>query len=164
MNSMINKSRIGLLLFAAALAAQAADVPQFAVKESHADSNGVTLRTSGGTMRVEVCGDRVVHVIASPTSEIPTPKVPIVTQPCQASNVQTKIGKKDIRLSTGTMTVSVDAASGAVTFLSADGKTLLAEPKQGGKSFDVPSVAEMKTWQVQQTFLSPSDEAQYGLG
>ncbi len=161
---MINKYRIGLLLLAAALSARAADVPQFAVKESHADSNGVTLRTSGGAMRVEVCGDRVVHVIASPTSEIPTPKVPIVTQSCQASNVQTKIGKKDIRLSTGTMTVLVDAASGAVTFLSADGKTLLAEPKQGGKSFDVPSVAEMKIWQVQQTFLSPSDEAQYGLG
>ena len=164
MNSMINKSRIGLLLFAAALAARAVDAPQFAIKESHADSNGVTLRTSGGAMRVEVCGDRVVHVIASPTSEIPGPKVPIVMQPCQASKLQVKIGKKDIRLSTGTMTLSVDAASGAVTFLSADGKTLLAEPKQGGKSFDVPSVAEMKTWQVQQTFLSPSDEAQYGLG
>src|SRR5881394_3150539 len=102
MNSMIGKSRIGLLLLAAALAARAADVPQFAVKESHADSNGVTLRTSGGTMRVEVCGDRVVHVVASPTSEIPTPKVPIVTQPCQSSNVRAKIGKKEIRLSTGT--------------------------------------------------------------
>ena len=41
---------------------------------------------------------------------------------------------------------------------------MLAEPKDGGKSFDVPSLAEMKTWQVQQTFRSPSDEAQYGLG
>ena len=41
---------------------------------------------------------------------------------------------------------------------------MLTEPAEGGKTFDVPSVAEMKTWQVQQSFLSPSDEAQYGLG
>jgi hypothetical protein len=28
----------------------------------------------------------------------------------------------------------------------------------------VPSVFESKTWQVQQSFLSPADEAMYGLG
>ena len=33
---------------------------------------------------------------------------------------------------------------------------MLAEPKEGGKQFDVPSLFEAKTWQVQQTFLSPS--------
>ena len=41
---------------------------------------------------------------------------------------------------------------------------MLAEPKDGGKSFDVPALAEMKTWQIQQTFVSPPDESQYGLG
>jgi alpha-D-xyloside xylohydrolase len=51
-----------------------------------------------------------------------------------------------------------------VSFFSKDGKTLLAETKLGGKSFDVPSVFETKNWQVQQSFLSPSDEALYGLG
>jgi alpha-D-xyloside xylohydrolase len=60
--------------------------------------------------------------------------------------------------------VTIDSATSAVTFLSKDGKLLLAEPKEGGKAFDVASVYEMKTWQLQQSFLSPSDEAQYGLG
>ena len=41
---------------------------------------------------------------------------------------------------------------------------MLSEPKEGGKTFDVPSVFETKTWQVQQSFLSPADEAMYGLG
>jgi alpha-D-xyloside xylohydrolase len=41
---------------------------------------------------------------------------------------------------------------------------VLSEPKEGGKAFDVPSVFEAETWQVQQTFLSPADEAMYGLG
>ena len=65
---------------------------------------------------------------------------------------------------TSEMSVTVNAKTGAVRFLSADGKTVLAEPKDGGKAFDVPALAEMKTWQIQQSFLSPADEFQYGLG
>ena len=103
-------------------------------------------------MRIEACGDRIIHVVASPTGEIPAPKVPVVPQPCRADNVVVKIGKKDVTLSTAGVTVSVNATTGAVSFLSKDGKAVLAEPKDGGKSFDVPSLAEMKTWQIQQTF------------
>ena len=135
----------------------------FAVKESHPDGNGITLHMVSGTMRVEVCGDSVVHVVASPTSEIPTPKVPIVTQPCRANGLQLKTGKV-ISLSTAALTVLVNRSSGAVSFLSNDGKSVLTEPAHGGKAFEVPSVYETKTWQVQQTFVSPSDEALYGLG
>jgi len=60
--------------------------------------------------------------------------------------------------------VIIDAATGAVSFFSKDGRPVLTEPKEGGKVFDVPSVFETKTWQVQQSFLSSSDEALYGLG
>src|SRR5205809_6250135 len=77
---------------------------QFAIKESHKDSNGVTLKTSAGTMRIEACGDRIIHVVASPTGEIPAPKVPVVPQPCRADNVVVKIGKKDVTLSTAAAT------------------------------------------------------------
>ncbi|HEV7220983.1 MAG TPA: hypothetical protein VGN39_19085, partial [Terriglobales bacterium] len=153
-----------LFCFLASLEVCAVDQPQFAVKETHRDVNGVTFRTASGTMQIEVCGDRVIHVVASPTSEIPTPKVPIVTQPCRAKNVQIKAGPKNVKISTPVITATVDTASGAVSFVSADGKLVLGEPQPGGKAFDVPSVFEAKTWQVQQTFLSPADEALYGLG
>ena len=73
-------------------------------------------------MRIEACGDRIIHVVASPTGEIPAPKVPVVPQPCRADNVVVKIGKKDVTLSTAGVTVSVNAATGAVSFLSKDGK------------------------------------------
>jgi alpha-D-xyloside xylohydrolase len=115
-------------------------------------------------MRIEVCGERIIHVVASPTSEIPSSKVPVVTQPCRANNLQVKVGKKDFKLSTAAITVTIDVGTGALSFLSRDGRSLLAEPKEGGKAFDVPSVFETKVWQLQQSFLSPSDEALYGLG
>jgi alpha-D-xyloside xylohydrolase len=153
-----------LLFVMASSAAWAANPSQFTVKGFHRDSNGVTFTTTAGAMRIEVCGDRVIHVVASSISEIPNPKVPVVTQPCKADNVQVQSAKNEVKLLTEAFAVTVDRATGAVTFLSKEGKPVLAEPKDGGKAFDVPSVFETKTWQVQQTFLSPSDEALYGLG
>ncbi len=104
-------------------------------------------RLAVGIMRIEVCGDRVIHVIASPTSEIPTPMVPVVIQPCKAQNIKVASDKNDVKLSTEAISVTVDTATGALTFLSKDGNAVLAEAKNGGKEFDVPSVFETKTWQ-----------------
>ena len=161
---MVNPIRIVLLLFIFHIAVWATYDSQFTVKASDRDANGITLKTSGGTMRIEVCGDRVVHVVATTINEIPAPKVPVVAQPCRANNLQVEIGKKDVRLSTTELRIVVDSSNGALSFLSKNGEPLLTEPSGGGKSFDVPSLAEAKTWQLQQTFLSPADEALYGLG
>lgn len=161
---MTKTQAIALFCIFASSALWAANEPQFAVKESHKDSNGVTFTTAAGAMRIEVCGDRVIHVVASPTSESPNAKVPVVTQPCKADKIEVQSANNEVKLSTEAVVVNVDLATGAVSFLSKDGKPVLAEPKDGGKAFDVPSVFEAKTWQVQQAFLSPSDEALYGLG
>src|SRR6476660_10329918 len=153
-----------LLITTSASAAWPASSSQFAIKEFHKGANGITFRTAGGTMRVELCGDRVVHVVASPTSTVPSPKVPVVIQPCRASKLEIKADKSNVRISSAAITVAIDSATGAVSFLSKDGKVVLAEPNDGGKAFDLPSLYEAKSWQLQQSFLSPSDEAQYGLG
>jgi alpha-D-xyloside xylohydrolase len=157
--------RCGALLFLFSLITSAWSVnePRFAVKDPRRDSNGVTFRTNSGSMRIEVCGERVVHVIASPTSEIPSPKVPVVTQPCRAASLQVKVGRTETTLLTPAITVAVNTSTGALSFSSGDANVVLTEPPQGGKAFDVQS-SETKTWQIQQTFLSPSDEALYGLG
>jgi len=162
---MTTNYRVAVLFILAVIPGTwASEGPQFAIKGSRRDADGVTLQTATGAMRIEACGDRVIHVVASRTSEIPAPLVPVATRRCQSGNAQIKIAKKEISVSTAAVTVTVDATTGALSFVSREGKLLLAEPKDGGKSFDVPSIAEMKTWQVQQTFLSPADEALYGLG
>jgi alpha-D-xyloside xylohydrolase len=153
-----------ILLLINFMAAAWAAEPQFAIKESQKDSKGVTFKTTTGSMRIEACGDRIIHVVASPTAEIPTSKVTVVAQPCRAGQLVVKVGKKEVQLTTAAVNVTVNATTGAVSFLSMDGKPVLAEPTNGGKAFDVPAIAEMKTWQIQQSFVSPADEAQYGLG
>ncbi|HWF92892.1 MAG TPA: TIM-barrel domain-containing protein [Terriglobales bacterium] len=162
---MANTYRVVLLLIAFAVPSTwAVTGPQFPIKDFQKDPNGVTLRTSAGTIRIEVCGDRVVHVVASPNSEIPAAKVPVVTEACRADGLEVSSSGNNILLTTAVLTVKVNRTSSALTFLSKDGKTVLAEPREGGKAFAVPSAFENKVWQVQQTFLSPPDEAMYGLG
>jgi alpha-D-xyloside xylohydrolase len=161
---MTKTQRIALFCILASSAGWAAKEAKFAVKESHKDSNGVTFTTTAGTMRIEVCGNRVIHVVASPTSQIPRPKVPVVTQTCKADKLQVQSTSNEVKLFTEAVVVKVCLPTGAVSFWSRDGKQVLAEPKDGGKSFDVPSAFEAETWQLQQAFLSPSDEALYGLG
>jgi alpha-D-xyloside xylohydrolase len=139
-------------------------VSQFQIKESRPDSSGVTLQTTVGTIRIEFCDERIVHVVASRSENLPTPKVPVVTKPCRAPEVRTRVLKGQIQVASPALAVSVDTATGAITFFASDGKTILAEPQEGGRSFDVPSPSETRTWQVQQAFLSPPDEALYGLG
>ena len=142
----------------------AADHSPFAITQSHRDTNGVTFRIASGSMRVEFCGRSVVHVVVSPTPEIPTARIPIVSKPCKAENLQFASDNNQIKILTATLGVRVDKATGALTFVSKDGNPVLGEPEAGGKAFNVPSVFESKAWQVQQTFRSPSDEALYGLG
>lgn len=152
-----------LFLLAVSSTARPANGP-FAIQQAHRDSGGMTFRAANGTIRIEFCGLSAVHVVVSRTADLPTAKVPIVTRPCRAEAVRIQDGKDEIRLSTPVLTVAVNRATGAIRFVSEDGRTVLAEPAQGGKSFDVPSLAEAKQWQVQQSFQSPSDEALYGLG
>lgn len=158
-----SKAVVALLMIISS-AAWGADHSQFTITHSHRDVNGVTFRTASGSMRIEICGDRIIHVLVSPTLEIPTAKIPVAIEPCKAENIRVSSAQDQVKIATDAMTVTVDTATGALTFLSKSGEPVLAEPKEGGKAFDVPSIFESKLWQVQQTFHSPSDEALYGLG
>ena len=62
------------------------------------------------------------------------------------------------------MQVSVDRASGSLRFLSPDGKTILSEPAAEARKLTPITINGTHTFQLQQKFLSPPDEALYGLG
>lgn len=137
---------------------------QSPVTDPHSDAAGVVLKMGTGTMKIESCGDRVIHVVVSRTGEIPAPIVPIVTQECDGKALKTVAGNQRVKIRTASIEVRVNSATSAVSFWTNAGELLLAEPEAGGKAFDVQSAPNNDAWQIQQTFTSPSDEALYGLG
>jgi len=76
---MTNRYGIVLFLLVASSLTWAETHRGFAIKDSHPDANGVTFQTAGGKMRIEMCGDHVIHVIASPTPQLPMPPSYTVT-------------------------------------------------------------------------------------
>ena len=127
-------------------------------------TNGVTLYSESGALRIEVCSDRIIHVVASPTREIPAAIVPTVVRQCDDSDFRIVSSKSTVAIRTTALQVSVDRVTGTLRFVSADGKTILSEPAGGGRKL-TPAMADgTPTFQVRQEFLSPPDEALYGLG
>ena len=65
---------------------------------------------------------------------------------------------------TRNVVVRVDRTSGAVSFLDHQGRVVLAEPADGGKKMAPARVNQEDSFEVQQSFQSPADEALFGLG
>ena len=126
--------------------------------------NGVTFRLSTGTLRVELCSDRVVHVLASATEDLPKAATPTVIGPCNESSFQIDQSAASIILKTKSIQARVDRNTGALQFLSPDGTLILAERADGGRSITPIQINGTPSFRVQQQFLSSPDEALYGLG
>jgi len=126
---------------------------------------GAVFAMRPGTMTVHFCNDSIVHVSYAPGDEPPTGKSLAVIGCQEQYNPPLKLLEtaKDIRLAGDRLSVLVDRSSGALTFLTAAGKVTLAEPQNGGKAMQKATVNQEDTYHLQQEFLSPPDEALYGL-
>lgn len=134
------------------------------VQSFERSASGVTFYSESGALSVEVCSGSIIHVVASPTREIPAAIVPTVIHPCQDNKFKVVSDKATVVIQTPALQVSVDRASGTLRFLSPDGKTILSEPTGGARKLTPITIDGTHTFQVQQKFLSPPDEALYGLG
>ena len=125
--------------------------------------NGVRLTlASGETVMLQVCGDRIVHITAQPKGATAIPASYVINH--SWSPVKFLVKSDDpsaVVLTTAQLTVSIDKATGAVSFQDAQGMPILSE---SDRSFTSVTVNKESTYQVQQSFHSPDDESLYGLG
>jgi alpha-D-xyloside xylohydrolase len=164
----LNSLRLMNLAFGAAvLALLGSTNPSCAasyVQSFERNASGVTLYSESGALSVEVCSGSIIHVVASPMREIPEAIVPTVIHRCEDNEFKVLSDKSAITIRTPALQVIVDRASGNLRFLTSDGKTILSEPTGGGRKLSPVTIDGTPTFQVLQKFLSPPDEALYGLG
>ncbi|MDQ2862504.1 MAG: DUF5110 domain-containing protein [Bacteroidota bacterium] len=114
-------------------------------------------------LQLEVISDKIIHVTASP--ELPlkqdTSLMVIKNDLKTKFSVSNENGK--VILSTSLIKAIVSLKSGLVKFTDMMGNTILAEDKYA-KNFMPVSIDAGRSWQVSQSFISPEDEAFYGLG
>ncbi|MBQ4445358.1 MAG: DUF4968 domain-containing protein, partial [Prevotella sp.] len=142
----------------------------------------VIIRPDNGQARVvclEVVNDGIIRVRATSKEALPQkPKSLIIVPQTAAPQYDVTEDAENIYVKAAQVQAVVSRRTGRITFLDADGKTLLRESEQGKKfwNYTVPerelglrsgsAVTEEQrhglSWQM--LFDSPDDEAFYGLG
>lgn len=114
-------------------------------------------------VRLEVMGEKLIHVSATPENEFSSDKsLVIVPQQAKADFTVEEQGDM-IALKTSQVCALVSKATGEVKFTDANGTPIVAED-QNGRSFKPVEVEGKKAYTVRQVFQSADDEAFYGLG
>ena len=109
-------------------------------------------------IKAEFYTPTIVRVTKTPIGRNYTPKNLVVT----AKPQDVTVSRKGNSMSSSSLTVKMDARTGALTFTTANGKTLLKE-----KTFSFAKRNEghdADAYRVNQTFTLDKDEAIYGLG
>ena len=125
---------------------------------------GNTKDSEVATVRLQVYGDKIIRVSATPDSKFADePSLAVLDRP---TDVRYDIEETDSTVSvvTSAIRATVALGSGDVRFYDKEGKLILAEA-DGGREFAPIEVEGTKGYTVRQTFRSLSDEEGiYGLG
>lgn len=124
--------------------------------------SGIKTRVDEINIEVQFFTPSVVRIVKSPVgAEVEKQSFSVIAKP-EKVNLKTSVKDNKIVLNSGQLAVSVDARTGAVTYMSEDGKALLTE--KGAPQFIDFNDAGSKTYNVLQSFTLDKDEAIYGLG
>ena len=162
-------SNLIIYIFICSLATALTNAATLPVQSFQQDESGVTIELSFGTLRLEVCDERTIHVTCSPTDKLTDEKDIVVIRQWTPVPFEWREEPSQLILRSKNMGVKVNRATGRLTFIDSTGKILLEEPNNGGRSIEeiksstTNTVGQEKFYRIQQTFLSPTDEYLYGM-
>ncbi len=149
---------ISLLLVAGLFTLYSCDRTGVTVKVRETVENGPSL------VRLEVMGDKLIHVSATPEKRFADPQSLVVLPAAQRTPFEVEKDGDVVTVVTSAVRANVSKLTGEVWFTDLDGKELLREETGGGKSFEPIEVEGTHGYSFRQVFESPEDEAFYGLG
>jgi alpha-D-xyloside xylohydrolase len=143
--------------------AGAAPIPVTSVTR---DATGVTFGMQTGSMRIDVCTNAIIRVRYSIQGTVPVDNNMnfIVNRTWSTPSFTQTETSTEVSITTAAVQVKVTKSTGALTFLDLAATTILQETANGGKSLTPTTINGQSTYICEQTFVSPSDEAIYGLG
>jgi alpha-D-xyloside xylohydrolase len=127
--------------------------------------DGPVLAVPGGSLKIQVCTADIVRVAFAKDAAF-FHRASLITAPkrCEKTDFHTATAAGATTVTTPKLTVRIDAATGAVTFLDAEGRTVLAEKAGGGRTMTPATVEGEATTNVRQEWAPNDDESLYGLG
>ncbi|MEO6994618.1 MAG: TIM-barrel domain-containing protein [Lacunisphaera sp.] len=127
-------------------------------------ADGILVNHDGALTKIEVRADDIIRVASSPNPAFSHHASLMTVKPEGPPTAWTMTtGDKAVVLHTAKLQVSVDVASGVISFLDLNGKPILAEAANG-RVLESAEVQGEKTFHIRQSWTSDPGEALYGLG
>lgn len=164
------------------------------VTDCRRDDTGLVLTTSEGLLKLQVCAEDVIRVVYTREPEFSArPSLAVIRRDLAPAEWEADETDTTLELRTPRLQLSIDRATGAFTWLDADGNLLTREPERGGKTLSQIEVRKIdhtatavateqgvdgtrskvrepvtyvdrKAWQARLDFVWAEGEALYGLG
>ena len=128
-------------------------------------SDGLIFTLNQGVMKIKICKDDLVEVSYSILDQF-VPKSSLVVVNKWAVTPKFSITEKgsEIIVTTGKLKIGIDKATNAISYKDLNDKLILAEDGSDGKTMTSATIAGIQTFNCTTQFLSPTDEALFGLG
>jgi alpha-D-xyloside xylohydrolase len=143
-----------------------ASYPHPAPMQPVQSARGFTARNGYETLEVTVCGDSAIHVVARPAgrpaTSSPRPWMLPAAQACPGAPFEFGQSGDQTTLTTPHLIVSLSDRTGALTFKTVDGETLIHE--RGSLSRTYLPTNTPNLYHIEDRFGPDATEAIYGLG
>lgn len=162
MNLTVNKIKLLFLTLALSIFSGAIEASVSSYKK---EGDGVLFTLDKGLMKVKICLGNVVQVKYT-TLPLFLDKTSLVVNNEWETTPDFTVsdGANEILITTGQLKIVVDKQTNAIKYTDLKGNLILSEDRAEGKSMSEATIAEIKTYTCVSKFLSPADEALYGLG
>lgn len=128
-------------------------------------AEGLQFRVGGMTKAVLLYGPGLVRVTAHLGQAYSTqPSLAVVARPPRDAAFELRDEAATLSLVTPALRVSVDKASGALSFFASDGRLLTRERASAPTELKRVEISGSPSYQLSQTFTLSPDESLYGLG
>ena len=129
------------------------------------DTDGITCTLDKGLMKVKICLDNIVEVkYTSLPLFLDKPSLVITNEWKITPVFSVNENANEIIITTASLKVIVNRQNNSVRYTDLNGKIILSEDELQGKTMTSATIAGIPTYNCTSQFISPADEALYGLG
>ena len=129
------------------------------------DNDGITFKLDKGLMKVKVCSDNIIEVKYTVLQDFLMKKSLVITNDWKKGTKFTlSENKEEIVIITGNLKVWINKSTNAIRFTDLKGSTILSEDGGNGKNMTPAVIAGLQVNNCTTQFLSPANEALFGLG
>lgn len=129
------------------------------------DTDGYTFTLDTGLMKIKVCSSDIIEVKYTTLGSFDNKKSLVTINPWTTVPVFSMSKQNNsFIITTGRLQIAVDSLTNSVSFSDHSGNVVLAEDHKLAKTMKATTIAGINTYTCTSTFLSPANEALFGLG